>query len=364
MITFCSQEQIASDESSSQGLSFSGSARGTLALSIYISLVEPPRPRKLAMRRIVIAALCSLALSGCSNLRSPKFVDVPGPAVVAECPPQADSYCLLTSLSEEYRKYYDGAQDARVISDVTALSAAGGGVIGAATNAHSDLYKATAGIALTAMGFSRYANFKTQALVSRATASKLTCAATPLASLLGLQMPDKAALEAAVAAGSSIQAIVVDNPLSDVMAQDAAISTSTAGNSLLVQNVDIGDSVALNDFMTITSLAETLNNAASNIEKSQRILREINAEATSNLVGLQLSAINQIEMDSFKLDEAINLIKQIETKDVKPTPKAQAVIKTSLNSAVLEDNQKAIVVIENYNRYVRCMSGDFAPTTF
>lgn len=312
------------------------------------------------MRRIVLAALCALALTGCANLRSPKFVDVPGPTVVTECPPQADSYCLLTSLSEEYRKYYDGAQDARVISDVTALSATGGAVIGAATNAHSDLYKATAGIALTAMGFSSYANFKTQALVSRATASKLTCAATPLASLLGLQMPDKAA----VAAGTPIQVMVVANPLSSITAQDAAISTSSGGNSLLVQNIDIGNAVALNDYMTITSLAETLNNAAANIEKSQRILREINAEATSNLVGLQLSAINQIETDSFKLEEAINLIKQVDPKSVKPTPKAQSVIKSFLGGTVLEDHQKAVVVIENYNRYIRCMSGDFAPTTF
>ncbi|QXI02710.1 hypothetical protein HV782_012225 [Pseudomonas monsensis] len=312
------------------------------------------------MRRIVLAALCTLALTGCANLRSPKFVDVPGPTVVTECPPQADSYCLLTNLSEEYRQYYDGAQDARVISDVTALSATGGAVIGAATNAHSDLYKATAGIALTAMGFSRYANFKTQALVSRATASKLTCAATPLASMLGLQMPDKAA----VAAGTPIKAMVVVNPLSSITAQDAAISTSSGGKSLLIQNIDIGNAVALNDYMTITSLAETLNNAAANIEKSQRILREINAEATSNLVGLQLSAINQIETDSFKLEEAINLIKQVDPKDVKPTPKAQSVIKSSLSSTVLEDNQKAVAVIENYNRYIRCMSGDFAPTTF
>ncbi|MNF28749.1 hypothetical protein D3C84_94380 [compost metagenome] len=322
------------------------------------------------MKRIVSAVLCSLALSGCANFRSPKFVDVPGPAKVADCPPQADSYCLLTNLSEEYRSYYDGAQDARVISDVTALSAAGGAVIGAATNAHSDLYKATAGIALTAMGFSRYANFKTQALASRTAASKLTCAATPLASLLGLQMPDKATLKAAADAAARddtpapAQATVVTNSLTSITAHDAAIATSTAGTSLLVQGVDIGNAVALNDFMTITSLAEALNNASDNIEKAQRILREINAEATSNLVGLQLSVINQIENDSFKLDEAMSVIKQIEPRSVKPTPKAQAVIEGPLSSTVLDDNQKAIIVIENYNRYIRCMSGDFAPTTF
>ncbi|WP_223523722.1 hypothetical protein [Pseudomonas sp. BF-RE-24] len=323
------------------------------------------------MKKIVIAVLCSLALSGCANLRSPKFVDVPGPAKIADCPPQADSYCLLTNLSEEYRSYYDGAQDARVISDVTALSAAGGAVIGAATNAHSDLYKATAGIALTAMGFSRYANFKTQALASRTAASKLTCAATPLASLLGLQMPDKATLKAAADAAAArgetpapVQATVVANSLTSTTAHDAAIATSTAGTSLLVQGVDIGNAVALNDFMTITSLAEALNNASDNIEKAQRILREINAEATSNLVGLQLSVINQIETDSFKLDEAMSVIKQIEPRGVKPTPKAQAIIEGALSSNVLDDNQQAIVVIENYNRYIRCMSGDFAPTTF
>lgn len=114
------------------------------------------------MRRIVIAALCTLALSGCANLKSPEFVDVPRSAVVAECPPHAESYCLLTSLSEEHRRYYDGAQDAGVIPDVTALSATVGAVLEAVTNAHSDLYKATTGIASTAMSFSRYANFRTK----------------------------------------------------------------------------------------------------------------------------------------------------------------------------------------------------------
>ncbi|MNC74230.1 hypothetical protein D3C75_1255470 [compost metagenome] len=74
--------------------------------------------------------------------------------------------------------------------------------------------------------------------------------------------------------------------------------------------------------------------------------------------------INQIENDSFKLDEAMSVIKQIEPRSVKPTPKAQAVIEGPLSSTVLDDNQKAIIVIENYNRYIRCMSGDFAPTTF
>ncbi|NVZ70966.1 hypothetical protein [Pseudomonas costantinii] len=290
------------------------------------------------MHRIVIFTACVLSLAGCKNLQAPKFI-----AADATCSTRPLSLCLLNELNAQYQEYNTGAQNARVVTDTTALGAVGGAVIGAATNAHSDLYKATAGIALTAMGFSKYGNFKTQSLATRVASSKLSCAKTPLEDLLrkaGLM--DGNALNFSASSGLSL---AMENRAGVVFVQD------------------VGTTVDKADYLTIGSLVTTFDNALSNIEKAKKVLREIDAEATSNIVGLQLNVINQIENDAFKLDEAMNVIKVTPSANVTPNPGAKAAI-AKAQSSILTENESAVVVLESYNRYSRCMSGDFAPTSF
>ncbi|WP_040067147.1 hypothetical protein [Pseudomonas batumici] len=69
----------------------------------------------------------------------------------------------------------DQAAEFRFSTDTTALAAVSGAAIGVATNAHSDLYKATAAIAGTALGLKAYANPSLQSSLYAKSSSASRC---------------------------------------------------------------------------------------------------------------------------------------------------------------------------------------------
>lgn len=185
-----------------------------------------------------------------------------------------------------------------MISDMTAIGATGGALIGAATNAHSDLYKATGGIALTAMGLLKYANFKTQALATRVAASKLTCAKSPLNVLvtkagLGNQPNDAAKASMLLSPGT------------------IAELTMAADGKQVIHVMGVPTQIAPTDYLTFANVLTTYDNAMVNIDRATKTLLQLDEEATTNLVGLQLTVINEIENDSFKLDEAMLILRPL-----------------------------------------------------
>lgn len=284
---------------------------------------------------------CLLILVGCGNLQSPPLVQpVEGDG--------ATSWRLLQALKKTYQDYNQRAQEARVWTDGTVLGAAGGSVIGAATNAPSDLYKATGGIALTALGLSKYANFKTQTLATRMAFSKLICAEAPLKFLLQ--------------SAGKLEGVADNVPkasFGDIA--ERTLSMVDTDGKVTVQNITT--TIPPTDYLTLGNVVETYTNANENIDKAQRIINQINDEATSNLVGMQLVVINQIETDSFKIDEAATAIKVAPPTPVSPNTGTKAALKGG-QYKLLDHNAKAVEIIESYNRYARCMKGDFTPTTF
>ncbi|HGN0599482.1 TPA: hypothetical protein ACKRJ1_002532 [Pseudomonas aeruginosa] len=301
-------------------------------------------------KTLTLISLLTL-LAGCQNLQSPALV-YPAEACTSNTP---TSWCLLQKLKENYVIYNNGAQKSRAWSDGTVLAATGASVIGAATNAHSDLYKATGGIALTALGVSRYANFKTQSLATRVAASKLICAEAPLKSLL-LRNGDLTGgpISQVTLPGSEERTLVLkDAGGGKISVQSAAAAAALTPNAPTVPAVD---------YLTIGSLVSTSDAVNENVDKAQRILSQINDEATRNLVGVQLAVINQIESDSFKIDEAIAVIKVAPPAPVTPNQGAKAALAGAPN--ILNDNKVAVEIIEEYNQYARCMKGDFDPVSF
>ena len=299
------------------------------------------------MYRTAITVAVVALLSGCANFQAPKFVDT-GTGCT---PDSATSLCLLNTLSENYKTYSNSAQKSRMISDTTALGAAGGAIIGAATNAHSDLYKAAGGIALTAMGLSKYANFKTQALASRVAASKLTCAKAPLTDLL-----NRAGF---VADADLTKRVAVLRSEFSLPGLDMRL---ISGQSV-IEVFTTPTTIQQTDFLALSNVVTTYEAAQSNVDRAARILEHIDEEATMNLVGLQLTTINEIENDAFKLDEAMKVLRPDPPAKVTPSTDTRAAFDVSAPK-VLSTNEEAVKVIESYDSYTRCMRGDFTPTTF
>lgn len=299
------------------------------------------------MHRTAVTAAVVALLSGCANFQAPKFVDAD-----ESCTQNgATSLCLLNKLSHNYKTYSNSAQKSRMISDTTALGAAGGAIIGAATNAHSDLYKAAGGIALTAMGLSKYGNFKTQALATRVAASKLTCAKAPLTDLLNSAgfVKDADLTQRVTALRSRLSLPGLDMRPSGANGAINLFNTTTT-----LQQTDL---------LTLANVVNSYEAAQSNVDRAARILEHIDEEATMNLVGLQLTTINEIENDAFKLDEAMKVLRPDPPAKVTPSTEVRAAFDKS-SIEVLSKNDEAVKVIESYERYTRCMRGDFTPTPF
>lgn len=293
------------------------------------------------MRRIAISSLCVALLGGCANLQAPKFVESGGVCTKAT----SKALCLLDRLSANYTQYTNDAQEARMISDMTAIGATGGAIIGAATSAHSDLYKATGGIALTAMGLSNYANFKTQALATRVAASKLTCAKAPLSTLV--KMAGQGQQEGLAGASTLIEKKSVPG------------FTMVPEGTTAVKVMSVVTTIAPTDYLSMANALTSYENATLNIERAKKILAHIDEEATTNLVGLQLSVINDIENDSFKLDQALAVMTPAPPLPFNPSQSAQAAF-----VGIVPLQMDAVVVIEAYERYTRCLQGKFEPTVF
>lgn len=291
------------------------------------------------MRSVYLIAFSAL-LSGCQNLQSPDLI-----VLRKNCADPA-SLCFLRDLANVYRGYDEGAQDGRSWTDGTVLGATGGAVIGAATNAHSDLYKATGGIALTALGFSKYANYKNQSKVVSAAATKLICASAPLESLLRQSGEFRDDPHSKVDLTKAANRLIPDIDLS--------------GENLLVDNAPT--TVKSTDSRALGQIYSTYAAVSENAAKAQKIQFQINNAMMKSLAKLQLSVRDQIENDSFKLDEAVQVIKPAAT-----TPK---LLPSGLGSAfvgdknILDDDAKARKIIYDYNALAACMGDDFVKVDF
>ncbi|AMK31626.1 hypothetical protein AWT69_002989 [Pseudomonas putida] len=63
------------------------------------------------------------------------------------------------------------------------------------------------------------------------------------------------------------------------------------------------------------------------------------------------------------MDEAMKVLRPDPPAKVTPSTDTRAAFDASAPE-VLSKNEEAVKVIESYDRYTRCMRGDFTPTTF
>lgn len=291
------------------------------------------------MRPVYLVAL-AVVLAGCQNLKPPKLM-----ALDPQCSPS--SMCFLKALEHEYEAYHLGASNARLWTDGTVLGATGGAVIGAATNAHSDLYKATGGIALTALGFSKYGNFEAQQMTTEVALKRLGCAHSYLESLL----------QKSGAYGTAAQLVFRTTPDQRVLGL-----AQTSGTTTMEVN-GIATAIQATDLSALSELAVTYSGASQNIAKAERILQQINSKATESLFNLQSSVTEQIRTDSFDLDQAVAVIKSTSTAP-SPSPKDAQAAKSASTPDLLIDDAAAVAVINDYNDLARCLGTNFEPVKF
>lgn len=290
-------------------------------------------------------------LAGCQNLQAPKLM-----APVQRCPlatpgkpSTPTSLCFLRALSGEYATYNSGANNASAFADGTVLAATGGAVIGAATNAHSDLYKAAGGIALTALGISKYGNFQTQQLATQLAVKKLICAEPYLVSLLDKNEPT-----------SNSPASVVRFKTSPAdWNPDFSTDTETAKILLAGKPTNIDST----NYVAAGQVVNAYAAAGENIKNAKLILAQVNARTLESLGNLQDSVVKQIKTDSFNLNDAIGVIKSKSPAGSGSSSDKQA--STYLKAeAVIDDNEKAVSIINDYNDLARCLGTDFVPVNF
>lgn len=121
--------------------------------------------------------------------------------------------------------------------------------------------------------------------------------------------------------------------------------------------------VATTDYISLENIINTHEAGEVNTDRAKKILTHIDDEATNNMVGLQLAIINEIENDSFKLDEALKVFPAKPAERSNPNIVAKAALGGAPDS-VIELNKEAVAIIDTYSRYTRCMSGDFSPMQF
>lgn len=294
------------------------------------------------MRRTIFVLPFVVMLTGCQNFMAPKVVGVP-----RDCTPT--SRCFLLDLSDEYKNYNSGAETANAWTNGAILAGTGGAVIGAAVDAHSDLYKAAGGIVLTAMGFSKYGNYPNQSLVTRVALRKLLCAQAPLDFLLRKsgELRDIPDAEAKFTAKQN-RMLSLDTSGATV----ALLSTSGGGPA-------IPTTIATSNYVELGRFVSSYDAANSNIDKAERIKSLINSVAMSSLAKLQDSVRQQIEANSFKIDEALAVM-----KPAQPVNPSKDGSKAYADSNILVDNKVAGEIIDNYNQFGRCLGDDFNPITF
>lgn len=290
------------------------------------------------MRPVYLIVLTAV-LAGCQNLKPPKLI-----ALDPKCP---SSLCLLEALDAEYVEYNRGAGNARLWADGTVLGATGGAIIGAATNAHSDLYKATGGIALTALGFSKYGNFEAQQMTTEVAHRRLGCAHSYLASLL----------QKSEAYSTNALSVFTTTPDERILGLE-----QTAGASTMDVN-GITTTIPATNLSALGELAVTYASANQNISKAEKILQQVNGKAMESLFNLQSSVTAQIRTDSFDLDQAIAVIKSTSTAPSSQPKNAQAA-KSASTSKLLVDDAAAVAVINDYNDLARCLGTNFEPVKF
>lgn len=294
------------------------------------------------MRRTIFVIPFVVMLAGCQNFMSPKLVGVP-----RDCTPT--SRCFLLDLSDEYKNYNSGAETANAWTNGVILAGTGGAVIGAAVDAHSDLYKAAGGIVLTAMGFSKYGNYSNQSLVTRVAMHKLLCAQAPLDFLLR----KSGELRDIPKAEAKFKAKQVRMLNLDTSGATVSFLSSSGGGS------PIPTTISTSNYLELGRFVGSYDAANANIDKAERIKSLINSVAMSSLSKLQDSVRQQIEANSFKVDEALAVMKP--PQPVNPSKDGN---KAYADSNILVDNKVASEIIDNYNQLARCLGDDFDPINF
>ncbi|HGM8087212.1 TPA: hypothetical protein ACKP9S_003583 [Pseudomonas aeruginosa] len=294
------------------------------------------------MRRTIFVFPFVVMVAGCQNFMSPQIV------VPNNCKPsEPSSLCFLHNLSDEYVDYNRGAEKANAWTNGTILGATGGAVIGAAVDAHSDLYKAAGGIVLAAMGLSKYGNYANQSLVTRVALGKLICAQAPLEYLLRASgdLTDRANAKAEFA------------PKPNRMLK---LDTSGANVAFLSKSgASIATQIPKEDYIELGKLVSSYDAAISNVDKAERIKSQINSIAMASLNKLQDSVLQQIQTNSFKVDDALVVIKS--PAPFNPSSDAKA---SYVESKAIEDNRLATEMINNYNMLASCLKDDFVPIDF
>lgn len=142
------------------------------------------------------------------------------------------------------------------------------------------------------------------------------------------------------------------------------LSLDTSGATVALLSPSGGGSpiqtaISTSNYVELGRFVSSYDAANSNIDKAERIKSLINNVAMRSLAKLQDSVRQQIEANSFKIDEALAVMKP--PQPVNPSKDGS---KAYANSKILTDNKVAADIIDNYNQLASCLGDDFDPITF
>lgn len=191
-------------------------------------------------------------------------------------------------------KRADKAAEFRLSTDLTALGAVSGAAIGLATNAHSDLYKATAAIAGTALGLKAYGNPSLQSSLYTKSSSASRCIYRNLAEL-SLLLPND---------------LTYDNLKSNLVVIDENRSQL---NTILYNNAYLKNFKKLDPAESYAMYRQALNADTDAQAKKEAInfLLWIDLVTEDKLIAIREKQILALNEGAFKVEEAIKKIPEL-----------------------------------------------------
>ncbi len=227
------------------------------------------------MSKLTILLISLTMLLGCSgkNLR-------PMDLSTTKCTSATPSICRMMSIQNELAEYANGANLNSSTLNLVALSGAGVGAIGLATDSHSDLYKSAGAIILTSLGFKSWGNFEEQSKIYSSAYYKLGCA-IPYVESINKKGDDLQKISASQAGASYVNSLKIAPP----------------AESLTDENLPMAIAKGISNYRTLENKAIAEN-----------IIATINIDASADALNLQKNARTDVEKNSFKTEESIKVI--------------------------------------------------------
>lgn len=251
----------------------------------------------------------------------------------------------LKLLSEHYSAYQIGAAKNHSVLGQAAIAGAGVSVIGAAAKSHSRVYKSSAAIIATALGFDFWGNFAEQRQIYSDARTQLDCA-----------IPHVEFIEQQKSSVKGKLLTIQTNRSKNIAAIEAGFASAPAGTHTFAATI-ASDTSRTRDVspMWLARAEIATDDAISDISRAEDISNSLRQRVLLDVGNLQKKVEQQIADRSFKTEETIKIITKPRSGDKAPgdTEDANFVLLDASDNATLHQARQ---IINAFNEYEKCIA--------